>query len=65
MIPSATVFTADDSLVYKGRIDDRFADLGRERPQASTHDFRDILDPILANRPVAVSSTKAVGYYIP
>jgi hypothetical protein len=65
IIPSAAVFNAAGHLVYHGRIDDRFADLGRERPEPSRHDLQEAIEAVLANRPVAVSVTKAVGCYIP
>jgi len=65
IVPSVAVFAADGRLVYRGRIDDRFAELGRERPQPSRRDLQEALDAILANRPITVSSTKAVGCYIP
>ena len=40
VVPSAAVFSAGGELAYRGRIDDRFADIGRDkRPQASRHDL--------------------------
>ena len=33
--PEAAVFDARERLVYRGRIDDRFVELGRERPAAT------------------------------
>lgn len=63
--PTAAVFSRDGALVYHGRIDDRFVELGLERPQATRHDLADALEAVLNNRPVLVSATKAVGCYIP
>jgi len=65
VIPSASVFTANCNLVYHGRIDDRFVELGRERSEPSQHDLADALDALLAGRKVPVKTTKAVGCYIP
>jgi hypothetical protein len=63
--PSAAVFTGNRKLAYHGRIDNRFVDLGRERPEASQHDLANALDAILARREVPIAATKAVGCYIP
>jgi len=63
--PTAAVFSRDGKLVYHGRIDDRFVELGRERPQATRHDLADALEAALDNRHVLVSATKAIGCYIP
>ena len=64
-VPTASVFTSNGHLVYHGRIDDRFAALGVERPQALHHDLEAVLEAILSHRPVAVPETQAVGCYLP
>lgn len=63
--PSAAVFYPGQTLVYRGRIDDRFVELGRERPRATQHDLAEALEAVLLHKPVAVPVTKAVGCYIP
>jgi hypothetical protein len=55
---------AGGKVVYRGRIDDRFVDLGVERSMVTTHDLRDALASIVAGRDVAVPRTQAVGCYI-
>ena len=65
VVPSAAVFGAQGELVYRGRIDDRFAEIGRERPRATRHDLEDALEAVVAHRPVKVRETQAVGCYIP
>ena len=62
--PEAAVFLPGKRLVYHGRIDDRVVDFGKVRPQASSHDLEDALEAVLAGRPVAQASTKAIGCYI-
>jgi hypothetical protein len=47
--------------LYRGRIDNRVADFGSTRPEATVHDLKDALDAVLAGRPVAVPFTKSVG----
>ncbi len=63
--PSAAVFVSGRKLVYRGRIDDRVEDLGRERARAVQHDLADALDAVLAGRAVAVPQTRAIGCSIP
>ena len=61
--PEAAVFLPDGNEVYHGRIDDRYADFGRERPQARRHDLQEVLNAVLEGRKVPPSQ-KAVGCYI-
>lgn len=62
--PEAAVLGADGRVLYRGRIDDRWADFGQRRPQATRHDLRDALEAILAGRPAPVPGGRAVGCYI-
>ena len=59
--PEAIVVGADGTQLYQGRIDDLYADLGKHRFAATTHDLRDALDAIVHHRPLAQPITKAVG----
>jgi hypothetical protein len=61
--PEAAVMVGG-RLVYHGRIDDRYVDLGLERAAPTTHDLADALSAVLAGRPVAHPATQAVGCYI-
>ena len=51
----------DDTVLYRGRIDDRYVELGRERPKPTTHDLEDALKAAIAGKPVARRQTQAVG----
>jgi hypothetical protein len=62
--PEAVVFDRQDRLVYRGRIDDRYVDIGIDRQSATTHDLRDAIAATLAGRPVAKPNTPAVGCYL-
>jgi hypothetical protein len=48
-------------MLYRGRIDDRYVELGRERPRPTTRDLEDALTAALAGKPIAVTETRAVG----
>ncbi len=63
--PEAAVFLPDGQLVYHGRIDDRFVDLGVERPAPVRHDLKEALEEVLAGRPVSQTNRNAVGCFIP
>jgi Thioredoxin-like len=62
--PEAAVFDKRQRLIYRGRIDDRFVELGRERPAATGHNLRNALTAVLAGKPVAPSRTQAIGCFI-
>lgn len=51
-------------LVYRGRIDDRAAALGRSRPVPRVHDLERALEAVVAGREVAVARTTAVGCFL-
>jgi protein-disulfide isomerase len=50
-----------DRVMYRGRIDDRFVDLGKERAVVTTHDLESALEALLAGKPVPQPETRAVG----
>lgn len=51
-------------VAYRGRIDDRFVDLGRERPAPTRRDLFDALSAIVDGKPVPHATTQAVGCFI-
>jgi hypothetical protein len=61
--PEAAVVVGN-RVAYVGRIDDRYVDLGLERPAPTTHDLADAIAAVLAGRPVAHPTTTAVGCFI-
>lgn len=62
--PEAVVLDARQRVVYRGRIDDRFVELGRERPSPTTRDLRNAIAAARAGRRVSPSRTQAVGCFI-
>lgn len=63
--PEAAVFLRDGSVVYRGRIDDKFADFGKERPSPTRRDLDETLLSILNGKPIPNVTTLAIGCYIP
>ena len=62
--PEAAVFDDKGRLVYRGRIDNLYADFGKKRAKPTRRDLRDTLDALLAGKALAKRTTKAVGCYI-
>jgi thiol-disulfide isomerase/thioredoxin len=63
--PEAAVISPGGKVLYRGRIDDRLVDFGKERQHPGRHDLRIALDEILAGKPVSKPFTKALGCDIP
>jgi hypothetical protein len=61
--PEAVV-VAGERVVYRGRIDDRYVELGVQRPAPTRRDLEDALTALLAGRPVQLATTQAVGCVI-
>lgn len=62
--PEAAVFDNRSTPIYRGRIDDRFVELGRERPAPTKHDLHDALKAILGGKPVVPQTTQAFGCFL-
>ena len=61
IVPEVFLFDDEDRLVYRGRIDDTYAAIGKKRPEARVHDLRRSLEALLQGRPVPVPETRAIG----
>jgi peroxiredoxin len=59
--PEAVVLTPEGKVLYRGRIDNRVEDFGKQRSQATVHDVRDAVEAALAGRQVAQPFTKSIG----
>ena len=62
--PEVAVVSPKGDILYRGRIDNLYAALGKRRPKATQQDLREALDAILAGKPVAQKTTTAIGCYI-
>jgi len=63
--PEAVVFDRNREIVYRGRIDDRYVDLGQMRPAPTRKDLEEALAAVLDGKPVPVPTTRAIGCHIP
>jgi hypothetical protein len=59
--PEVAIIGPEGKLIYRGRIDDLYAGLGKQRTVATTHEFRDALDAVVEGREPAVARAPAVG----
>lgn len=58
--PEVAVMRGSERL-YRGRIDDRYLELGKDRPAPTTHDLEAVLDAAVNGKPIAVKETRAIG----
>ncbi len=63
--PEAALLTPQGRLLYRGRIDDQYADYGRRREIATRHDLRLALEAVVQGRAVPHRFTRAIGCFIP
>ncbi len=62
--PEAAVFSATGRLLYHGRIDNRYVDFGRDRPEATERDLENVLQAISEGKTSRFVSKPAIGCYI-
>jgi thiol-disulfide isomerase/thioredoxin len=65
VVPEAFVLDHNLVLRYRGRIDNTWAARLKRYPRTTSHDLRQALDDLLAGKPVATPTTRAVGCSIP
>ena len=59
--PEAAIVDQGGALLYHGRIDDRWVNIGRDRPSPTRGDLAEALRATLDGKPVAQTGTPAVG----
>jgi len=62
--PEVAVFDVNRKLIYHGRIDNLYEDIGRARSAATTHELEDAISAALGGKSLAVDAKHAVGCYI-
>ena len=62
--PESAVFDSKGKLVYHGRIDNWYEDLGRARPAPTTHDLEAAISATLSGRMVVPAKTRAIGCFL-
>ena len=59
--PEVAIVDGEQHVLYRGRIDDRYVDFGKDRPEPTVRDLERSLDALIAGRPVPVAQTQAIG----
>jgi AhpC/TSA family len=62
--PECAVIGTKGEILYRGRIDNLYAALGKPRRQITEHDLRDALDAIIDGRQIKTPRTTAIGCFI-
>lgn len=63
--PEVVVYNSDDNVIlYKGRIDNEFADLGKRRRVVTTDELKDVLNYLSSGSQKVFTFSKAVGCFI-
>lgn len=62
--PEVAVFDANRRLVYHGRIDNLYEDIGRARSAATKHDLDDAIEAAINGKALPGGATPGVGCYI-
>ena len=62
--PEVAVMSVARKVLYRGRIDDRYLDFGKDRPEPTVRDLERALEAIVARKPVPVPETRAIGCFI-
>jgi thiol-disulfide isomerase/thioredoxin len=63
--PESVILSPSGKVLYRGRIDNRFAVYGKTRLHVDQHDLRTALDEVLAGKPVAHPYEPSLGCAIP
>jgi len=62
--PEVAVIGAGGAVLYRGRIDDRYIEFGKDRPQPTERTLERALEAVVKGQRVAVRETQAVGCFL-
>jgi hypothetical protein len=62
--PQAFLLGPDGKTLYRGRINNLYADYGQRRQTVTQHDLRSALDSVLAGKNISQSVTEVIGCHI-
>lgn len=65
VLPTVVVYDeVKKAILYAGRIDDRYHKVGQQKRVITSYDLKNALDSILADKPISVKNTQAIGCFI-
>ena len=62
--PEVAIVDSTGKVWYRGRIDDRYVEFGKDRPQPTVRDLERSLEDVIGGKPVPVAETRAIGCFI-
>lgn len=62
--PEVFLLNSQQEIIYQGRIDDEFFQVGKRRKHITSSDLQNALQAFKENLPIAVKKTQAVGCFI-
>ena len=62
--PEVAIVDSIGKVLYRGRIDDRYIEFGKDRPQPTVRDLERSLEAVIGGKPVPVAETRAIGCFI-
>ena len=62
--PEVVVVDSSNAAIYRGRIDNTFARVGKRRRVVTARDLADVLNAICNNTPLTFRQTQAIGCFI-
>jgi hypothetical protein len=60
-VPEVYLINAEGAVVYRGRIDDLYADIGKRRAAPAHRDFLEAMTALAAGKPIVVARTEPIG----
>ena len=64
-MPESVVLLPTSEIVYRGRIDDRYASLGRQRVAPQQRDLQRAIEAVVAGRLPEIAEAPAIGCTLP
>ena len=63
--PEVVVYNeSEEKIIYRGRIDDAYARVGKKKRITTTSELKDVLGAIANDQPILIANTQAVGCFI-
>jgi len=63
--PEAFMVNRQGDIIYRGRIDNTFVDLGKKRRAGIQYDLKNAVQNVVDGQPIKTAETKAIGCFIP
>jgi len=62
--PEAILLDTEGEIIYQGRIDNSYVQIGKRRRVVTTHELSDALDAVVNHTDIKLPRTEAIGCFI-